>query len=71
MSPAQGTLFIGTALSITACPVLARIINERGISGTSIGSLALSAGAIDDAVAWMLLAVVLAVRPLGLYGRPA
>jgi len=55
----QASLFIGTALSITAFPVLARIIGERGIAGTSIGSLALSAGAIDDAFAWMILAVVL------------
>jgi Kef-type K+ transport system membrane component KefB len=55
----QAAMFTGTALSITAFPVLARIIGERGIAGTTIGSLALSAGAIDDAVAWMLLAVVL------------
>jgi len=52
-------LFTGITLSITAFPMLARIIGERGIAGTSIGSLALSAGAINDALAWMLLAVVL------------
>jgi len=43
----QAAMFIGTALSITAFPVLARIIGERGISGTTIGSLALGAGAVD------------------------
>jgi Kef-type K+ transport system membrane component KefB len=59
VSGLQSGLFIGTALSITAFPVLARIISERGISGTTIGTLALSAGAFDDAVAWMMLAVVL------------
>ena len=59
VTPIQSWLFIGTALSITAFPVLARIIGEHGISGTTIGSLALSAGAIDDVVAWMMLAVVL------------
>jgi Kef-type K+ transport system membrane component KefB len=59
VTPVQSWLFIGTALSITAFPVLARIIGEHGISGTTIGSLALSAGAIDDAAAWMLLAGVL------------
>lgn len=59
VTPVQSWLFIGTALSITAFPVLARIIGEHGISGTTIGSLALSAGAINDAVAWMMLAAVL------------
>jgi Kef-type K+ transport system membrane component KefB len=59
VGPVHAALFTGTALSITAFPVLARIIGERGIAGTFIGSLALSAGAIDDALAWMLLAVVL------------
>jgi Kef-type K+ transport system membrane component KefB len=52
-------LFVGAALSITAFPVLARIIYERGIAGTALGSLALAAGALDDAAAWIILAVVL------------
>lgn len=55
----QAALFMGTALSITAFPMLARIIGECGIAGTAIGTLALTAGAIDDALAWMLLAIVL------------
>jgi Kef-type K+ transport system membrane component KefB len=56
----DATLFMGAAISITAFPMLARIIHERGLSGTSLGTLSLSAGAIDDAVAWCVLAVVLA-----------
>jgi Kef-type K+ transport system membrane component KefB len=53
-------LFVGTAMSITAFPVLARIIQERGLAGTPLGTLALAAGSIDDAVAWSILAIVLA-----------
>jgi Kef-type K+ transport system membrane component KefB len=56
----DATLFMGAAIAITAFPMLARIIHERGLSGTSLGTLSLSAGAIDDAAAWCLLAVVLA-----------
>jgi Kef-type K+ transport system membrane component KefB len=52
--------FVGVALAITAFPMLARIITERGQAGTRHGSLALASGAIDDLVAWILLAVVLA-----------
>jgi Kef-type K+ transport system membrane component KefB len=56
----DATLFMGAAIAITAFPMLARIIHERGLSQTSLGTLALSAGAIDDAAAWCVLAVVLA-----------
>lgn len=52
--------FVGVALAITAFPMLARIITERGLAGTRHGSLALASGAIDDLGAWMLLAAVLA-----------
>ena len=55
----HAVLFVGAALSITAFPVLARIIYERGIAGTAMGSLALAAGALDDAAAWVILAIVL------------
>jgi Kef-type K+ transport system membrane component KefB len=51
---------MGAAISITAFPVLARIIQERGLTKTPLGSLALPSGAIDDAGAWTVLAVVLA-----------
>ncbi|MCL4684393.1 cation:proton antiporter [Myxococcota bacterium] len=56
----EAALFLGSAMSITAFPMLARIISERGLSGTALGTLALAAGALDDAAAWCLLAVVLA-----------
>ena len=56
----EASLFLGAAIAITAFPMLARIIYERGLSGTSLGTLALAAGAIDDAAAWCVLAIVLA-----------
>lgn len=56
----QAALFLGASIAITAFPMLARIIRERGLSGTSLGTLALAAGAIDDAAAWCVLAIVLA-----------
>ena len=51
-------LFIGAAMSITAFPVLARILTDRGMYRTQIGVLALACAAVDDVVAWSLLAVV-------------
>jgi Kef-type K+ transport system membrane component KefB len=56
----QASLFLGAAIAITAFPMLARIIYERGISGTPVGTLSLAAGAIGDAGAWALIAIVLA-----------
>lgn len=61
-------LFVGGALSITAFPMLARILQERGIANTPIGGLTLVAAAIDDAAAWVILAVIIAV---GAAGSPA
>ena len=55
------TLFIGVAMSITAFPVLARILSDRGATHTHLGQLALSCAAINDVVAWCLLAAVVAV----------
>lgn len=60
VSTGEAVLFLGAAMSITAFPMLARIIYERGLSGTSMGTLALAAGSADDAAAWCILAVVLA-----------
>lgn len=60
VKPWEAMLFMGAAMSITAFPMLARIIYERGLSGTSLGTLALAAGSSDDAMAWCVLAVVLA-----------
>ncbi|WP_068269321.1 cation:proton antiporter [Aldersonia kunmingensis] len=54
-------LFMGVAMSITAFPVLARILTDRGMHRTTIGVLALAAAAVDDVVAWTLLAFVVAV----------
>jgi Kef-type K+ transport system membrane component KefB len=56
----EASLFMGAAISITAFPTLARIIYERGLGGTTVGTLALSAGAIGDAAAWCVLAIVFA-----------
>jgi Kef-type K+ transport system membrane component KefB len=53
--------FVGVTLAITAFPMLARIIMERGLSGTRFGSLALASGGIDDMAAWILLAGVLSL----------
>ncbi len=59
-SSLEAVLFMGAAMSITAFPMLARIIFEQGLSKTSIGTLALAAGSLDDVAAWCILAVVLA-----------
>lgn len=56
----EAMLFMGAAMSITAFPMLARIIFERGITGTPMGMLALAAGAIGDGAAWCILAIVVA-----------
>ena len=56
----EAILFLGAAIAITAFPMLARIIYERGLTGTALGTLSLAAGAMGDAVAWGVLAVVLA-----------
>lgn len=54
-------LFIGVATSITALPVLAHILNERGLSSTPLGAVTLTCAAVDDVTAWMLLALVIAI----------
>jgi Kef-type K+ transport system membrane component KefB len=66
MTPAFAALFMGAAMSITAFPMLARMILERGLTGTVTGVIALSAGSIDDVVAWVLLAAVVG----GISGNP-
>ncbi len=60
ISQGDATLFMGACIALTAFPMLARIINERGLANTSLGTLSLTAGAFDDAVSWCVLAVVLA-----------
>lgn len=65
MTLAESALFLGACIAITAFPMLARIIHERGLSRSPLGTLALSAGAIDDACAWGVLAIVLATFGAG------
>jgi Kef-type K+ transport system membrane component KefB len=59
------SLFMGVSMSITAFPVLARIIQERGLSRTQLGMLAITCAAIDDVSAWCVLAVVIAIAKAG------
>jgi len=54
-------LFLGISMSITAFPVLARIIEERHMQGTALGTTAILCAAVDDVVAWTLLAIALAL----------
>lgn len=58
-------LFVGISMSITAFPVLARIIQERGLSKTNLGTIAITCAAADDVTAWCILAVVIAVVKAG------
>lgn len=54
-------VFVGTALSVSALPVLARILDERGLTHTALGQLALASASLQDAAAWLLLALCLAL----------
>jgi Kef-type K+ transport system membrane component KefB len=56
-------LFLGVSMSITAFPVLARILEERQMQSTSLGTTALMCAAIDDVSAWILLAIALTLIP--------
>lgn len=58
-------LFLGISLSITAFPVLARIVQERGINKTRLGTIVLTCAAADDITAWCLLAAVIAIVKAG------
>jgi len=60
ISQANATLFLGACIALTAFPMLARIINERGLQDTALGTLTLTAGAFDDVCSWCILAIVLA-----------
>src|SRR5271156_2618990 len=62
-------LFLGIAMSITAFPVLARILEERNLQGTALGTTAILCAAVDDVVAWTLLAIALAL--IGEAGGPS
>ena len=56
---------MGIALSITAFPVLARVIEERGLTQTPLGTTALACAAVDDVTAWSLLAMVVTLVTAG------
>lgn len=58
-------LFIGISMSITAFPVLARIIQERNMTKTPLGTLTIASAANDDVTAWCLLAIVIAISKAG------
>jgi len=58
-------LFLGMAMSITAFPVLARIVQERGIHKTRLGALVITCAAIDDITAWCMLAAIIAIAKAG------
>lgn len=58
-------LFLGIAMSITAFPVLARIVQERGIHKTRLGAIVITCAAADDITAWCLLAAVIAIVKAG------
>ena len=58
-------LFVGVSMSVTAFPVLARIISERRMIKQPLGALALSAAAVDDVSAWFLIALATAVAGAG------
>ena len=60
-APLSFALFMGVAMAVTAFPVLARILTDRGIAQTDLGVLALSCAAVDDVTAWCLLALVAGV----------
>lgn len=54
-------LFLGVAMSVTAFPVLARIIQEKGLAGSILGNTAITCAAVGDVMAWTLLAIIVAV----------
>ena len=61
VTPTHFALFVGVAMSITAFPVLARILADRGITQTILGRLALTCAAVADVTAWCLLALVVGI----------
>ena len=61
-------LFIGVSMSITAFPVLARILRDRGLNRTPMGNVAMACAAIDDVTAWCLLALVISISEFGNWG---
>jgi Kef-type K+ transport system membrane component KefB len=59
------SLFMGIAMSITAFPVLARILQEKGLTKTELGTMAITSAAVGDLTAWFILAAVIAIVKAG------
>lgn len=59
--PFAGHLFLGTAMAITAFPVLARILKDRGLLKLPLGQLVITCAAVDDLLSWVLLAAVVSL----------
>jgi Kef-type K+ transport system membrane component KefB len=64
-------LFIGISMSITAFPVLARIVQEKGLNKTHLGTISIGSAAIDDVTAWILLVAVIAIAQTGSFASSA
>jgi Kef-type K+ transport system membrane component KefB len=62
------SLFMGIAMSITAFPVLARILQERNLTRTPLGAMVLTCAAADDMTAWILLAIIVTISKAGNFG---
>lgn len=62
------SLFLGIAMSITAFPVLARILQERNLTRTPLGAMVLTCAAADDMTAWILLAIIVTIAKAGNFG---
>lgn len=62
------SLFMGIAMSITAFPVLARILQERNLTRTPLGAMVLTCAAADDITAWILLAIIVTISKAGNFG---
>jgi Kef-type K+ transport system membrane component KefB len=65
ISFASFALFTGISMSITAFPVLARIIQERGLQKTKLGTIVITCAAADDITTWCILAAVIAIVKAG------
>ncbi len=63
-------LFLGAAMSVTAFPVLARVLSERRMQHTEIGTIAIASAAVDDVTAWCVLAVVVVIARAGSTALP-
>ncbi len=70
VSPAHFALFVGTAMSITAFPVLARILSERNMLRSQVGTVAIASAAIGDVIGWGLLAGIVALVRASDAARP-